>query len=209
MYQIYYQTTGRQLTSCPLARELSEALGKLPMGLQLLGLLLAAAAQRQLSSHAHGEYSVGCGSARQRAVVVYPDDVAGVGMVQQWSDWVRTARLNYIGFHGPGPKFEPGLGAGALPFFETPTQIAFAAAMAAGSAGVGGVRDAQLRLPPPPRPLRQPPRVLPAAGRQRSPRHSQEPARCPNRPRRTMAEGGALARCAAPTASISTHAHVR
>eukprot|EP01043_Picozoa_sp_COSAG02_P107742 COSAG02_NODE_43763_length_372_cov_0.549451_1_plen_80_part_10 len=33
--------------------------------------------------------------AHQRGVVIYPDDLYGEGMVDQWVDWLKTADLNY------------------------------------------------------------------------------------------------------------------
>lgn len=83
-----------------------------------------AAQGRAAESHVHGP-----GCAHQRGVIVYPDDLYGEGMVEQWAVWMQTADLNYIGLHGPTPQASP-QGVGVLSFLGTATQQEFARAMA-------------------------------------------------------------------------------
>ena len=65
--------------------------------------------------HVHGP-----GCAHQRGAVIYPDDLYGSGMVQQWAEWMEAGRLNYLGLHGPTPQASP-FGPGVLSFLGSET----------------------------------------------------------------------------------------
>lgn len=76
---------------------------------------LSLAIPRLPQAHVH---SPDC--AHQRGVVIYPDDLYGEGMVEQWADWLKAADLNYLGLHGPTPQATP-LGPGVLGFLGSKT----------------------------------------------------------------------------------------
>jgi hypothetical protein len=84
---------------------------------------------KQSKMHGHHQHIHGPGCAHQRGAVIYPDDVMGEGMVQQWTQWLQEGRLNYLGLHGPAPEATPA-GPGVMSFLGSPTQKHLAAAMA-------------------------------------------------------------------------------